>query len=401
MSDAATPSTGSRAVFCLCAAEVLTMVGVFSFPALLPDFIAQWGLSNTEAGWISGVVFAGYTVAVPVLTTLTDRMDAKRVYLFGALVAAVAALGFTLTAEGFWSALAWRALSGVGLAGTYMPGLKALVDRTSGPRQPRWISFYTASFSLGTSGSFLVTGWVAEALGGWRVAFGLAAAAAALALVLVALALPGVRPIPPERKTNPFDFGPVLKNRAAMGYVLGYAVHVWELFGARSWMVAFLAWVLAAQPGAWGPSPTSIATMAALVAMAASIIGADWAVRFDRRRVCAAAMLGSAAMAAGIGFSGGLPYGVVAGLMLLYSALIQIDSAALTTGAVLAADPARRGATIAVHSLLGFGAGFVGPLAFGMVLDAMGGANSGSAWGLAFASLGAVVALGPLALRLR
>jgi predicted MFS family arabinose efflux permease len=394
------PSVGARAVFCLCAAEVLTMIGVFSFPALLPDFIAEWGLSNTEAGWISGVVFAGYTVAVPVLTTLTDRIDAKRVYLAGALFAALSALGYTLTAEGFWSALAWRALGGVGLAGTYMPGLKALVDRASGPKQARWISFYTASFSLGTSGSFLVTGAVAEAFG-WRAAFGLAAAAAAAAFALVAVALPGVRPIPPEHKTNPFDFAPVLRNRAAMGYVLGYAVHVWELFGARSWMVAFLAWVLASQPGAGGPSPTSVATIGGLVAMVTSIAGADMALRFDRRRVCAFAMLSSGGLAGVIGFCGGLPYGAVVALMLLYNALIQIDSAALTTGAVMAADPTRRGATIAVHSLLGFGAGFIGPLAFGMVLDAAGGASTGLAWGLAFASLGAVVALGPLALRLR
>lgn len=376
------------------------MVGVFSFPALLPGFVAEWSLSNTEAGWISGVVFAGYTVSVLILTTLTDHVDAKRVYLAGALFAAISALGFTLTAEGFWSALAWRALGGVGLAGTYMPGLKALMDRTSGPRQARWISFYTASFSLGTSGSFLITGVMAEAFG-WRAAFGMAAATAMAAFLLVGFALPSVKPIPPEHKSSPFDFGPVLRNRAAMGYVLGYSVHVWELFGARSWMVAFLAWVLASQPGAGGPSPTTVATFGALLAMISSIVGADIAVRYDRRRVCTVAMLSSGALAAMIGFSSGLSYGVVAVLMLLYNALIQIDSAALTTGAVMAADPARRGATIAIHSLLGFGAGFVGPLAFGIVLDTFGGANTGLAWGFAFASLGAVVALGPLALRLR
>ncbi len=393
-------STGAPAVFCLCAAEVLTMVGIFSFPALLPGFMVEWSLSNTEAGWISGVVFAGYTVAVPFLTALTDRVDAKRVYLAGAVIAAVSALGFALTAEGFWSALAWRTLSGVGLAGTYMPGLKALVDRVAGPRQPRWISFYTASFSLGTSGSFLVTGVVAAAFG-WRAAFALAAGSALAAAVLVAVSLPAVRPVAPARRTNPFDFAPVLRNRAAMGYVLGYAAHVWELFGARSWMVAFLAWVLAAQPGAAGPSPTAAATIAALLAVVASVVGADLAVRFDRRRVCAAAMLASALLAAVIGFCGGLPYGAVVGLMLFHTVLIQIDSAALTTGAVMAAEPARRGATIAIHSLLGFGAGFVGPLAFGMVLDRVGGATTGLAWGLAFASLGAVAALGPLALRLR
>jgi MFS family permease len=393
-------SVGARVVFCLCAAEVLTMVGVFSFPALLPDFVAEWGLSNTEAGWISGSIFAGYTLAVPILSALTDRIDAKRVYLAGALFAAISALGFTLTAHGFWTAVAWRTLGGVGLAGTYMPGLKALMDRVSGARQPRWISFYTASFSLGTSGSFLITGAMAGAFG-WRAAFGLATAAAVAAFLLVAFGLPPVKPVPPRHKSHPFDFSAVLRNRAAMGYVLGYSSHTWELFGARSWMVAYLAWVRASQPDASGPSPTSIATIGSLLAMVSSVVGADIAVRFGRRRLCAFAMLGSGALAGAIGFCSGLPYGAVAALMLLYNTLIQVDSAALTTGAVLAADPDRRGATLSVHSVLGFSAGFVGPLAFGIVLDAAGGANTGLAWGLAFASLGVAAALGPLALRIR
>jgi len=395
-----TPSTGARAVFCLCSAEVLTMVGVFAFPALLPAFVGEWGLSNTEAGWISGVLFAGYTMAVPVLTTLTDRIDAKRVYLFGALVAGLSGLAYAFMAEGFWSALGLRFLAGIGLAGTYMPGLKAMVDRTRGPQQARWISFYTASFSLGTSGSFMIIGAVAE-IWGWKAAFALAGICALAAFVLVLALLERAEPTPPAQPVNPFDFGPVFRNRAAMGYVLGYAAHVWELFGARSWMVAFLAWVLAAQPGAAGPSPTATATIGALLAMGASLLGADLALRFDRRRVCAFAMLSSAALAAVIGFLGGLPYGLVVGLMLLYNVLIQIDSAALTTGAVMAAAPDRRGATIAIHSLLGFGAGFIGPLAFGMVLDMAGGGTSSLAWGLGFASLAVAVGLGPLALRLR
>jgi predicted MFS family arabinose efflux permease len=236
---------------------------------------------------------------------------------------------------------------------------------------------------------------------GWRAAFGLATAAAAAAFLLVAFGLPPVEPMPPRHKSHPFDFVSVLRNRAAMGYVFGYASHTWELFGARSWMVAFLAWVLASQPGASGPSPTSIATIGSLLAMVSSVVGADIAVRFGRRRLCVFAMLGSGALAMAIGFCSGLPYGLVAVLMLLYNVLIQADSAALTTGAVLAADPDRRGATLSVHSVLGFSAGFVGPLAFGIVLDAAGGANTGPAWGLAFASLGVVAALGPLALRIR
>ena len=42
---------------------------------------------------------------------------------------------------------------------------------------------------------------------------------------------------------------------------------------------------------------------------------------------------------------------------------------------------------MAIHTLLGFGAGFVAPLAFGTVLDAAGGTQEPQAWAWAFALL--------------
>ncbi|MED5360088.1 MAG: hypothetical protein VYD85_16980 [Pseudomonadota bacterium] len=48
-------------------------------PALLPALIAEWSLSNTEAGWVTGIFYAGYAMAVSVLVTLTDRIDPKRI----------------------------------------------------------------------------------------------------------------------------------------------------------------------------------------------------------------------------------------------------------------------------------------------------------------------------------
>ncbi|MCG8358855.1 MAG: MFS transporter, partial [Kiloniellales bacterium] len=74
--------SGSRLVVLLCLAEVLCMIGFGTFPALLPGFFVAWGLSNTEAGWINGVYFAAYMLAVPVLVALTDRVDPRRVYAF-------------------------------------------------------------------------------------------------------------------------------------------------------------------------------------------------------------------------------------------------------------------------------------------------------------------------------
>ena len=84
----------------VCLAEVLTMLGFSTFAALLPFFRETWVLSNTEAGWISAIFFAGYTLAVPVLVGLTDRVDPKRVYLLSAALAGAAGLGFAILAQG-------------------------------------------------------------------------------------------------------------------------------------------------------------------------------------------------------------------------------------------------------------------------------------------------------------
>lgn len=378
------------------------MVGVFAFPALLPTFAAEWRLSNAEAGWIAGIYFAAYAGTVPVLVAATDRVDARLVYVFGAGLAAVASAGFAGLAAGFWSALALRALAGVALAATYMPGLRVLVDRYHGPRRSRAVAFYTSSFSFGTAASFFIAGWLAPRFG-WPPVFALAACCAAVAAVLVA-ALPAARPEPAEPNRRLLDFRPVLRNRRAMGYVLGYATHCFELFAMRSWLVAFLAFSLAATatPGASASwlEPATVGTISALIGVLASIGGNELCVRFGRVRTITAVMLATAAMAAGIGFAAPLAYGLVVVFAIVYGAAVMLDSAALTAGALAAAEAGRQGATMAVHSLFGFAAAAIGPVVMGAILDATGGGTEPSSWGAAFASLAAVGLLGPLALRL-
>ena len=59
------------------------MLGIATFSALLPTMQAEWSLSNADAGWITGIYFAGYVVAAPVLTSLTDRVDAREPLVHG------------------------------------------------------------------------------------------------------------------------------------------------------------------------------------------------------------------------------------------------------------------------------------------------------------------------------
>jgi MFS family permease len=372
------------------------MGGAFAYPALLPLFKDAWGLSNTEAGWIAGLYYAGNMLAVPVLMSLTDRLDARRIYVSGALVAALAMAGFALFAEGFYSAAAFWTLAGAGLAGTYMPGLRALVDRVPGAVEARAVAFYTASFSLGTALSFFAAGELAAAFG-WRAAFVWGTASALAAAGLASLALGPVSPAAPAAPVTLLDFRPVFRNRVAMGYVLGYGMHTAELFAMRSWLVAFLGFSLIASGSGGGLAPTTVAMLSGLVAMVASVAGQELAVRFGRRRVIALAMAASMVMATGIGFAAPLPYPLVIVLALIYAAVVQADSAALTAGTVCAAEPGRRGATLAVHSVVGFSGAFLGPLVMGVTLDAVGG-GSVLGWGLAFGCLAVMSVAGIAAL---
>jgi MFS family permease len=219
----------------------------------------------------------------------------------------------------------------------------------------------------------------------------------AAASVLLIWPLSAVRPEPPKDAGSVFDIRPVFRNRRAMAYVLAYAAHGWELFAFRGWTVAFLVFSLSLQPGGEGwPRPTVVATLSALVAMIASVIGNEIAEKCGRRRVVAVYLFASGAMAMGLGFLPGLPYLWVAALTLVYAALVQLDSASLTAGTVIEAEPGRRGATLGVHSFLGFAGSSIGPLMVGIVLDATGGGQSVASWGAGFIAMGIASLVAPL-----
>src|SRR5438046_830275 len=109
-----------RFVWSIVAAQVLVQFGAFTLPALLPAYITAWSLSKTQAGWVIGIFYAAYVVAVPVLVALTDRLPTRHVYIVGAGLTAFSHLAFAFFADGFWSAFILRALAGIGWAGAYM-----------------------------------------------------------------------------------------------------------------------------------------------------------------------------------------------------------------------------------------------------------------------------------------
>lgn len=378
---------GLRFALAMCAAEIFGLIGFSTFQALIPTFQSAWQLSNADAGWISGVYFAGYVASVPVLTSLTDRIAPRHVLLCSLAVTALASLAFAWWAEGFWSAMFFRLLQGVGLAGTYMPGLKALTDAVEGPKQSRYLSFYTASFGVGVAASFLLAGMIAPSFG-WQWAFAANALGAGVAAMIILVNLPVAATSPAPQDHHVLDFRPVLRNRPAMGYILAYSGHNWELFAFRAWAVAFLVFALGQDPdGGFGIDATVIAAALTLLGMPASILGNELAVRVGRARAITIIAALSVALSLVLGSAAGVSYALVVALCLVYGALLTGDSAAITAGTVAAAATGLRGATLAMHAFIGFMGGIFGPALAGFVLD-LAGADSVLGWSLAIASMG-------------
>jgi MFS family permease len=208
-----------------------------------------------------------------------------------------------------------------------------------------------------------------------------------------------LRPVQPKpAQGRLLDFAPVFRNTEAMGFVLGYGAHCFELYGIRTWLVAFWTFVAMKHSTASILTPVVVSVLFSVLAMPASIFGNELALKFGRHRAITAVMFSSAAVALLIGlFADKSPWFLLP-LMLAYAITVPADSGALTSGMAMAANPRYRGATMATHSTVGFSLSALGAWAVGVALDAAGGPLNASAWMAAFSVLAAGILLGPVAL---
>jgi MFS family permease len=374
--------------------QVCALLGFACYAVVLTPLQEEWHLSNLQSGLIASAFFFGYMLAVPLATALTDRIDARKVYLVGGLSASSGLLGMGLLAHNFWTAMFFMAINGAGLAGTYMPGLKILSDRIQSGELTRHIAFYTAFFGIGTGFSYLCSGWILSALG-WRYVFGMIALGPFTAFLIVFLFIP---PLVQDKWRVPIrirlhDIFPVdkwklvLQNKKASGFIFGYTVHSIELFASRSWIVAFFAFCAAASGESFFLAATTLAGVINFFGVPSSILGNEIALRVGRQKWVCIVMLTSAVMGVSLACSTGHSWWLIVALAIGHTAFIMADSATLTAGLVINAQENIKGAAMGLHSLMGFGGGLMGPAVFGFVLDIFGSRSSQMAWVCAYAAI--------------
>lgn len=99
---------------------------------------------------------------------MTDHWAPRKIYFFSLFLTALSSLGYAYEVGGFWSAMPFRTLGGIGLAGSFMPGLKLLTDHldhiSPASHNSRAVAFSTSSFGIGRAISYFFAGQIAN---GW------------------------------------------------------------------------------------------------------------------------------------------------------------------------------------------------------------------------------------------
>ncbi len=384
-------------------AEIGTMLVFNNYSALLPILQKEWSLTNSQAGWIFSSYQIGYILAVVLLTSLTDYTHPKYIYLATSFWAGLAGILFSLWAEGVYSAMILRTLMGIGFAGTYMPGLRLVSERFPSAERGMAVGIYVGAFTLGAAVSLFLTGILSSLLP-WKWAFFITSLGPIVGGVIAFFKLGEVATTGREEEAK-LPLVEVLRNRPALMMIGGYVAHMWEMFGMRGWIVAFLTACFLTAHYDLERAVSLSAVIAGAVTLAGALsnaLGGALSDRFGRANTIIVVMLGSGLLSLLIGWTRGFPISVIVLLSLLYGFMVTGESSVLSTGVTELARPGELGRTMALQSFLGWGAASLSPIAFGYILDLTNPADALTRfgyvphWGWAFMVLGLGGLVGPL-----
>lgn len=374
------------------ACQILALLGSATYPVALTSIQADWNLSNFQSGLIASAFFFGYVLTVPFATTLTDRIDAKKIYVLGGLLSASGLLGFGFFADNYVQACLCMAINGSGFAAIYMPGLKIISDRLDASELSRPIAFYTAFFGVGTGCSYLISGLMLPLIG-WQMVFaGIALGPLAATLIVFT----NVHPLKGLQQKHQFKLSDVLPihqwkkvllNKEAIQYILGYGLHCLELFASRNWIVAYLVYCGTHGQGELLISIPVLAGLINFIGVPSSILGNEMAARIGRQRWIYFVMIVSFFAALFLSTVSAQGWWIILGLAVIHMIFIMADSSTLTAGLVLSASSEIKGAAMGLHSLVGFIGGLTGPALFGFCLDQTKHLEATSPWTFAYLSI--------------
>lgn len=366
----------------LCLSRCGSCMAAMAYAGALPFLQGAWAMDAATAGGVQAAYNIANALSLLLSSWLADRLGAKRVYLTAVWSGVMAMAAFALFARSAHSAIVLAVLVAITQGGAYTPALMLVADMVPSARRGRAIGAMLAAGSFGYLLSVL-TALVAGSLLDYRWGFAICALGPLAGAVAGGAALwrhPG--PDPHPARAEGVGVFRILAAPVSLLLTLGYTAHCWELLGAWAWMPAFLAAALAPlglEPVVAGVLVAGAVHLAGTVASLSVGMASD---RLGRRVVLVVVALAAAGLSLSLGWAMSWSPWMALGLAFLASFFILGDSSVLSTAMTEAVPPRYLGTALAVRSVLGFGAGALSPVLFGLALDRTG------QWGWAFTILG-------------
>jgi MFS family permease len=367
---------------------VLAMSPSFAAAAVAPILREEWTVGLLELPFLTVVVQLGFAVGAIGLAVIgaPDVIPGPRLFAAGAIVAALANLGFGLAANDPGSAIPFRFVTGIALAAVYPVAMKLAAGWFRRDRGLA-IGVVNGALTVGVALPFLFRALGAYAGVDWRPVVLAASVAAVIGALLVGYAgRTGPLDIPAPR-FSPAIAAAAFREPSVRLASVGYFGHMWELFAMWTWIPIFLLASFAVV-GLVDPAAASLTAfgVVAVGGIGSAVAGAV-ADRIGRTTTTIAALATSGASAIVAGLLFGAPVPVVVLIALIWGFSVVADSAQFSSAVSELAPPGTAGSALSLQTAVGFTLTSVTILAVGL-LDPAG----ADGWRLAWL----VLALGPV-----